>query len=182
MLLVSHSISEVAALAESALVMAAGRITASGRPFKVMLEKSVGFGHEDGGLENILDGEVAEAGDGGAGRVRVGTATLYAPVGDLPPGAKVSVSIGANEVIVASAKPSGLSARNIVPGRVAEMEAGGGMAVAAVDIGVRLIVELTEGSVRELGLKTGSEVFLVFKSTSVAVRPLTSGASSGQTG
>jgi molybdate transport system ATP-binding protein len=172
MLYVSHSITETLALADRALLMRDGRITAFERPTRLLLERAAGFWHDSGGLENLLEGEVIEPGvgsEGSAGRVRVGDAVLTAAVGSRAAGDRVVVSIGASEIILATRRPEGLSARNIFPARLKGIDVESGRAYATVDTGIPLIVELTEGAVDELGLTADKEVFLVFKSSSVAV-------------
>ena len=101
--------------------------------------------------------------------MQIGGTVLAAPVGDRQAGERVIVSIGAAEIIVATSRPSGLSARNIVPARLEEIDMQAGRAYATVDIGARLIVELTESAARELHLSPGLDVHLVFKSSSIAV-------------
>jgi molybdate transport system ATP-binding protein len=104
-----------------------------------------------------------------AGRVRVGDACLSAAVGGRAAGDRVVLSIGAAEIILATRRPEGLSARNIVPAKLTSLDVEAGRAYATADLGVPLIVELTEGAVAELGLAAGRDIFLVFKSSSVAV-------------
>ena len=164
MLYVSHSITETLALADRALLMQDGRITSFERPSRLLLESAAGFWHESGGLENLLEGEVMAA-----GRVRVGDAFLSAAVGGRAAGDRVVLSIGAAEIILATRRPEGLSARNIVPAKLTSLDVEAGRAYATADLGVPLIVELTEGAVAELGLAAGRDIFLVFKSSSVAV-------------
>lgn len=170
MVYVSHSISEVLALADRALLFTQGRATPFDRPSRLLLEDAAGFRHETRGVDNLLEGVVVDASrEGGAGRVRIGETVLVAPVGTRLAGERVIVSIGAAEIIVATSRPSGLSARNIVPARLVEMDTRAGRAYATADIGARLIVELTEGAARELQLSPGRDVHLVFKSSSIAV-------------
>jgi len=180
MLYVSHSITETLALADRALLMRDGRITSFERPSRLLLERAAGFWHESGGLENLLEGEVVAANAAGAavagaapgrgaGRVRVGDAALSAAVGKRAAGDRVVLSIGAAEIILATRRPVGLSARNIVPAKLEGLDVESGRAYATADIGVPLIVELTEGAVEDLRLAAGQDVFLVFKSSSVAV-------------
>jgi molybdate transport system ATP-binding protein len=180
MLYVSHSITETLALADRALLMRDGRITSFERPTRLLLERAAGFWHESGALENLLEGEVVAVSAAGSvatgvapgrgpGRVRVGEAILSAAVGGRAAGDRVVLSIGAAEIILATRRPEGLSARNIVPAKLTSLDVEAGRAYATADIGVPLIVELTEGAVDELGLAAGQDIFLVFKSSSVAV-------------
>ena len=174
MLYVSHSITEVLALADRALLIKDGRITAFDRPSRLLLETAAGFFHEAGAADNLLDGVVSSIDGRGSGRVRVGGAEFVAPVGARQPGDAVVLSIGAAEIILATNRPEGLSARNVLPARLAELDIKDGHAFARAEIGVspsdtQLIVELTEGAVSDLGLSPGQDIYLVFKSSSVAV-------------
>ena len=64
MIYVSHSISEVLAIADSALVISHGRQLAFDEPRKVLLEPFVHSLVETGSLENLLDVEVVERSTG----------------------------------------------------------------------------------------------------------------------
>ncbi|MEX0763108.1 MAG: molybdenum ABC transporter ATP-binding protein [Dehalococcoidia bacterium] len=166
MVYVSHSISEVLALASHALLLKDGRVAAFDRPSRLLLESAAGMSHEGGGMDNLLAGTVT---DPTAGRVRVGDVELVAPAGSRTAGEQVVVSIGASEIIIANHPVDGISARNVIRGSVTEVSGGGGRAFATVDIGTPVIAELTEGSVKGLGIGPGSEVFLIFKTSSIAV-------------
>ncbi|HIF12694.1 MAG TPA: hypothetical protein EYQ82_06760, partial [Dehalococcoidia bacterium] len=123
MIYVSHSISEVLALADDALVLSRGRIVASGRPSRVLLDPVVGRMFRDDPVENLLDGTVIEqGGTGQSGRVRVGEIEIVTPPMDRPTGAPVIVALGAEEIILATEKPSGLSARNVIAGSITDLD------------------------------------------------------------
>ena len=81
-------------------------------------------------------------------------------------GAKLRVAIGAGEIIVASAQPAGLSARNIVPGRVVSLEQKDIIVTAVVECGVRMEVKLTLAARDDLRLQPGREVWLIVKTHS----------------
>jgi molybdate transport system ATP-binding protein len=176
MLYVSHSITEVLALADSVLLIEGGRVVAFDRPSRVLLQSHAGFWQEAGALDNLLDGVVEDAApQSGAGKVRVGDVMLFAPVGTRQKGEKVTISIGAAELIVAVEPPRGLSARNIVPARLVKLEQEQGRVFATLDIGAPLIAELTAPAVEDLRLAPGQRVHLVFKSSSIAVLDAESG-------
>ena len=170
MVYVSHSISEVIALADQALVLLAGRAVAFGRPSRVLLEPALGGLVEGEAIENLLEGAVVEPGGGGApGRVRVGDAELVTGPTGREPGTPVMVAIGAGEIILACERPSKLSARNILPGVVVDLAPGQDRVLATVDVGARLLVDLSPEAVRELGLQRSTDVYLVCKSSSISV-------------
>jgi molybdopterin-binding protein len=64
-----------------------------------------------------------------------------------------------------------LSARNQLRGRVTAIELGTVMAEVTIDIGGgnELVAAITRGSAESLGLKRGSEVVAIIKSTEVIV-------------
>ena len=168
MIYVSHSISEVLALADDALVLADGKVGASGRPSRVLLDPAVGGMFQDDPIENLLDGTVMEAGgDGAPGRVRVGSSEVVTPPTGQSVGAPVIVALGAEEIILATEEPTGLSARNVVSGSITELEPVADGIYATVDVGVPIMVALTQGAVVALGLKRGQDAYLVFKSSSI---------------
>lgn len=168
MVYVSHSISEVLALADDALVLSRGRVVASGRPSRVLLDPVVGGMFGDDPVENLLDGTVIEQGGAGqSGRVRVGAIEIVTPPMDRPSGAPVIVALGAEEIILATEKPSGLSARNVIIGSITDLDPVSNGVYASVDIGVPMFVELTQGAVDALSLERGQDAYLVFKTSSI---------------
>ena len=168
MVYVSHSISEVLALADDALVLSRGRVVASGQPSRMLLDPAVGGMFRDDPVENLLDGTVIErGGTGQSGRVRVGAIEIVTPPMDRPAGAPVIVALGAEEIILATEKPSGLSARNVITGSITDLDPVVDGVYASVDIGVPMLVALTQGAVDALSLERGQDAYLVFKTSSI---------------
>ena len=168
MVYVSHSISEVLALADDALVLSDGKVVASGLPSRVLLDPALGGMFQDHPVENLLDGIVSDPGSPEtSGRVRVGSAEIVTPSAGRPVGEPVIMALGADEIILAISEPSGLSARNVVAGSITELEPVGDGVYASVDIGVPVLVALTHGAVNELSLERGQDVYHVFKTSSI---------------
>jgi molybdate transport system ATP-binding protein len=94
---------------------------------------------------------------------------LQAPHLDLPLGTPVRVRIRARDVMIATVRPDGLSALNVLPGRVVALDgAGEGSVDVALDCGgVRLAARLTRKSVDALALAPGREVYAVIKSVAL---------------
>ena len=68
--------------------------------------------------------------------------------------------------MLATERPRGLSARNVLEGRILSLEHRGTMVVARVDCGVTFIVHITPGAVLALELSAGHRVWLVLKTHS----------------
>lgn len=168
MIYVSHSVSEVAALAEDMLVLSKGRPVAQGPPSEVLVQPGVGAMTDYGALENLLDATVVDlAPEQGLTTVDVGGVTLAAPYADASAGDLVTVSIRAGDIILTLDVPSRISAQNILPGTITELHVHGPRVLARVDVGVELVVELTPRAVTDLALRRGSPVYLIVKSNSV---------------
>ena len=168
MVYVSHSMSEVMALAEDALVLSGGRPVVQARPSTALAHPQVGALADYGTFENLLDAEVVtEAKDDGLAVLRVGDVQLSAPDVYAGPGDETMVSIRAGDIILALEVPSKISAQNIVRGRVDELHTQGSRVLVYVDVGTRLVVEITRGALVDLDLREGRDVYLIIKSTSI---------------
>ena len=172
MIYVSHSLSEVLAIADTALVISGGKQLAFDEPHKVLLEPYVHSLVGSEGLENLLDAEVVEHGaDGHLTGARVGETVLWVP--GVPPhignGDTISISIRAGDILLAVDRPRRISARNIVEGRVQAVHRVDSNVLVYADIGAPLLVEITPEALDSLELREGQEVYLVIKSSSIAV-------------
>ncbi len=78
-----------------------------------------------------------------------------------------AISIFARDVVLASHRPRGVSARNVYAGRVHRIERTESLAVVEVDIGIRLFSEVGYESLREMSLVEGADVFAFFKASAV---------------
>lgn len=175
MIYVSHDVSSVLALADEVLLLRGGRVEGFGPPSRLIHNASNTWLAPGGSIENLLQGIVIKAGGQNLpGRVRVGEVELVIPPIVASTGDSVVVSIGANDIIMATEEPRGLSARNIVRGLCSMIYPSCGRVFVTVDIGTDMYVELTVDAVTELGIEKGKEVFLAFKSSSITAVPTTS--------
>src|SRR3954454_23930316 len=94
---------------------------------------------------------------------------FQAPHLDLPIGTPVRLRIRARDVMIATTRPDGLSALNVLPGRVVALdEADESLVEVGLDCdGVRLAARVTRKSVDALGLQLGREVYAVIKSVAL---------------
>jgi molybdate transport system ATP-binding protein len=104
----------------------------------------------------------------GVMRVRLGESAceIEVPLGYAAAGNRVQVAVRAGDILLATERPHGLSARNVMEGRIVSLEQRGTMAIARVDCGVAFVVHVTLGAVRALELSAGHRVWLVLKTHS----------------
>jgi len=172
-LYVTHSREEVMALGESVLVIEHGNIIAQGTPHEVLrapLQETVA---QLAGFENIFDATVwLVHEDRGTITCRLpadkpGTYVLLeTPLIRAELGSRVRVGIRAGDILLATVKPEGLSARNVIAGRMVSVERRDMMISARVNCGVEMAVYLTLAARDALQLGAGREVWLVIKTHS----------------
>ena len=169
-LYVSHSVSEVARLADRVVVLAEGRVEASGSASQMLGGASDATGREAG---SVLSGHVTSI-DTVAGLAAIGFAgaELVVPSGTLAVGQALRVHIPAREVLLATAEPQGISALNVLPARILSITpAGTGAADILLTCGREQIqARITALSVARLQLAPGRVVHAIIKTVALDVR------------
>jgi molybdate transport system ATP-binding protein len=166
---VTHSREEVFALGERAIVMENGRPIAQGTPHQVMTAPRQETVAQLAGFENIFEATVIAAHENrgtmtcqlAGGKVELETPLVRANIGSV-----LRVGIRAGDILLASLQPSGLSARNIIPGRIASLAQRDVIIAAKVDCGVEMEVHLTLAARDALRLEPEREVWLIVKTHS----------------
>jgi len=168
-LYVTHTREEVFALGERVLVLEAGRLLAQGTPHEVMTAPRQETVAQLAGFENIFDAQVVsihpERGSMSC-RIAQSKLELETPLVRAELETSLRVGIGAGDILLASVQPVGLSARNIVPGRVVSLQQRDMIVAAVVDCGVPMEVKLTLAARDDLRLQPGREVWLIVKTHS----------------
>jgi len=121
------------------------------------------------GFENLLSARVVDLREAdGVMRVLLNGSLLEleVPLGYAAAGDRVLVAVRAGDILLATMRPEGLSARNVIEGRIVALETRGTLVRARVDCGVQFIVHLTPGAVRSLELAERRRVWLVLKTHS----------------
>jgi molybdate transport system ATP-binding protein len=170
-LYVTHSREEVFALGERVIVLDAGRIVAQGTPHEVMtapLQETVA---QLAGFENIFDSTVeAVHPERGTMLCKVtgnsSPVLLETPLVRVGVGAELRVGIRAGDILLATSLPQGLSARNVIPGRILSLDERDVIVSARVNCGVEMEIHLTLAARDSLQLQPGREVWLVIKTHS----------------
>lgn len=158
---VSHSLDEVARLADHVVLLEEGRVMGEGSVFEVL----TGLGAEkplgavlDTVAQGTRDGLTILAFDGG-------TLAVSEPI---EPGKRIRARIGADEILIAREIPGAISANNILPAAITAVRLDGARAEVAMRCGsAHLMARLTAASVRRLALVPGLSVFAVIKSVTI---------------
>ena len=169
-LYVSHSVSEVARLAGTVVLLDAGRIMRAGPVAEVFSDP---FAVTYAGLRaagSVIQAEVAAHEADGLTRLTTSAGPIWLPRVAAPVGARLRVRIAAQDVIIAVQRPEGLSALNILPAVVAALRLGEGPgALVQLRVGHDLLLaRITQRSVHALALTEGAAVFAVLKSVAIA--------------
>lgn len=170
-LYVTHSREEVFALGERVIVLDAGRIVAQGTPHEVIEAPQQETVAQLVGFENIFDATVESVHpERGTMTCRIagegGPVLLETPLVRGGVGTALRVGIRAGDILLATSAPVGLSARNILPGRIASLEQRDVIVCARVKYRVEMEVHLTLAARDSLQLAPGREVWLVIKTHS----------------
>lgn len=173
-LYVTHSRDEVFALGERVLVLEQGRIIAQGVPHQVMTAPLMETVAQLAGFENIFDATVeAIHEDRGTLTCRLESSDvlLETPLVRAAVDAKLRVGIRAGDILLATAEPREISARNIFQGTVVSAERRDMIVLARVKCGgpsvsLELAVQLTLAARDSLRLIEGRAVWLVVKTHS----------------
>jgi molybdate transport system ATP-binding protein len=167
---VSHSVEEVVQLAETVVLMADGRVVASGPVAQVMGRADLrarGAGFEGG---TVIEARVSARDDA------YDLATLDFDGGELKvPGVTAAVGealrvrIRARDIAIALTAPADISVLNILHGEVVEVQGGGdARAVVRVRVGATVLTSrITRYSAERLKLAAGTPVCVLIKAISL---------------
>jgi molybdate transport system ATP-binding protein len=168
-LYVTHTRDEVDALGERVIAMDQGRVIGDGGPREVLDAPRRKKLAQAAGFENLISATVMDLREAdGVMRVRLAESSseIEVPLGYAVPGDRLRVAIRAGDILLAIQRPTGLSARNVLEGKIVSLEQRGTLVVARVQCGVVFTVHLTPGAARALELVVGKPVWIVLKTHS----------------
>ena len=170
-LYVTHSREEVFALGERVIVLDQGRILAEGTPHEVMMAPIGETVAQLAGFENIFAAVVESVHpERGTMTCRIngdtGPLVIETPLVRGGVGAPLRIGIRAGDILLATSAPVGLSARNVIPGRIQSLDQRDVIVSARVKCRVEMEVHLTLAARDSLQLAPGCEVWLVIKTHS----------------
>jgi molybdate transport system ATP-binding protein len=171
-LYVTHALDEAVRLADSMVLIDAGRVVGFGPVSEVAARADLPFAQRDDAGALLLCRVGAHDANRGLTRLQGGGATFLVPLLDSPPGTMRRVRIPAREVILAGKPPDAISLHNIVPGTVQRIAHDAVRRSVVVEIALpsgALLARVTPDAVVRLGLSPGSPVLALIKSTSIEV-------------
>lgn len=169
-LYVTHALAETVRLADRLVLMEAGRVVAEGPLAELLARADLPMLAERADAAAVLDGVVtAHEPARGLSVVRAGQGLWLCPALDKPIHAPVRLVVLARNVILAVSEPQGLSARNVLQGRLESLTTRrDGSVLARLDVGGRpLLAALTPDAVTALSLQPGLPVWAVVKSVAI---------------
>ncbi len=197
MLYVTHEQSEAYSLSRRVLVLEKGSVVADGEPHRIFSAPISRERAELSGYENIFDAVVEET------HLALGTMTcrivesnvlLESPLANKSAGEAACLALRAGDILVAVTRPSGISARNLLQGRICAIEDRAGMVELRVQCGAggapgcapeeargvgqsasapgevletEFCVHITRGALQNLALQSGQAVWLIIKTHSI---------------
>lgn len=170
-LYISHSPDEVARLANTLVLIEAGRVIAAGPVAQVMASADAArlFGARDAG--SVIEATITGHDPDGVTRLDSAAGPLLLPAIAAAPGTALRLRVHAQDVILSLTAPVGLSALNILPVRVIGLDADSGGVLARLAAGpgaAPLLARVTRRSAETLGLHPGLALHAVLKAVAVA--------------
>ncbi len=168
--LVTHDINEAQLLADRLVVIAQGRTVREGTTAEVMSDPEALRAMGVREIAAMLPATIAEHLPGGLTRLDAAYGPLFVPAVEGATGTRLRLRIMAHDVILSRGRPEGLSAQNILPGRITRIVPGTGPGVIVhVAVGAdEILARITRQAADQLGLAPGQEVHAILKSMSVA--------------
>ncbi|MEL7058958.1 MAG: molybdenum ABC transporter ATP-binding protein [Acidobacteriota bacterium] len=162
MLFVSHDPVEIETACDEIVVLDGGQVRALG-PARQILRT---LQRPGGGVETVFDARVVAR---DLVQLEPGGPELH--VVGAPAAGAVVVGIRADDVLLATERPIGLSARNVHSARIESISPHGMVELRLEGAASPLVAEVTSRAVAELGLEVGSEVLAIVKASALRLEP-----------
>ncbi len=168
---VTHSREEAVTLGERVILFDQGHIVATGEPLDVLGRPITTSIARLTGVENIFDGRViARNPAGGFMTVELGDSQgvtlLDVPLGNEPEGSHVKIAVASGDILITTQGSIKTSARNVISGRISDIEQRANRVLVSVSTGVIWTASLTPQAIEDLDLVIGKSVWMLIKTHS----------------
>jgi molybdate transport system ATP-binding protein len=171
-LYVTHALDEVVRLADSLVLIEAGRVVGYGAVSEIAARADLPLAQRDDAGALLLCEVAAHDTDRELTHLQGGGATFLVPLQDIPVGRHCRIRIPAREVILAGEAPHSISLHNVISGTVSRIVQDALRRSVLVEIALpsgSLLARVTADAVVRLRLSAGSSVLALIKSTSIEV-------------
>jgi len=168
MLYVSHSVSEVARLANQVVLLEQGQQVKAGSVTDVFSDPEAARYMGRGDLGTVIFAQVHTHHPDGVTELAAAGGQLFLPKTEAAIGETQRVRIKAQDVMLSLTRPVGVSALNILSGRVTSISETNGVLVQIKCGADHLLAQITKRSANALDLHVGQPIHAVLKTVSVA--------------
>lgn len=168
---VTHSIDEVARLADTLVLIEAGRIAAAGPIAEIASRADLPITAGTDAASVLPARVMRHEREYGLSVLDVAGEAWFVPLFEAEPGAWLRLRVPAREVALATGRPYGVSISNCLPGTVRLLvDADDFEMLVEISLGSQtLLARVSRDAVRRLGLARGTPVFALVKAVSVEV-------------
>ena len=170
-IMVTHDKEEAISMGDRLAIIESGALVGLGDPVSMIGHPSRERVANLLGVENVLSLKIENIfQEQGIMECASESFSLEIPLSnDVSIGQDVKIGLRADDVILASVEPKGLSARNIKKGNIKDIYIESGMYRIEIDCGHVVVSHVTKRAVDELELIVGAEIWCVIKSASCFV-------------
>lgn len=171
-LYVTHALDEVARLADSIVLIDAGRLVASGSAAEISARADLPLARRDDTGALLPCRIASHDADRALTLLEGGGAAFWVPLLEAPQGSLCRIRIPAREVILAGKPPDAISLHNIVAGTVRQIIADPTRRSVLVEVALpdgALLSRVTPDAIARLALSPGTPVLALIKSTAIEV-------------
>ena len=171
MIYVTHNLAEVLTLADWVLMIQHGKLVAQGIPKETLQSANTILQLPNEELENVMTVSFMSSNrEAGTSRVRlISGVELLIPYVQRQENASFQIRVSADDILVATEEPRGISAGNVLSGTIRRIESLEGEALLTVLAGEEFLVRLTASAVMRLSLSENKPVYLIIKTRSFRV-------------
>ena len=170
-ILISHDLSEIMSLTENIALMKNGRITAHDSLGRLIEDPQSLNAFQGSELINFFNCTVTKHNpENGITELSLDESyCLKTQINiESPLGSRIKAGIHANQIAIALSRHTGLSMRNQLPARVLKVIHSSTRSLCVLHCcGQRVFVEITPETEKEMNLKKGSDLWILFKSASI---------------
>lgn len=170
MIYVSHSISEVLAIADHVLILHEGRFVNSVSSKDLYLDTDLIASDYWFGFENIKSAKVvSQINSDQIVEIEIGGVVFNVSGEQILLNDQVNVAVGSNEIILSKIQTFDTSVQNIIRGEIVSINEFESFALVCVKAGENFLSRISLAAARNLELNVGEEIFMMIKSNSIKV-------------